>query len=191
MPELQGTHEELIGLLEDAEASEKSVHATVQMLRLLAMPTRDIQQAFLSGRELCVQNHLKLARMAAQGAAQHACRAQDFAASGKVTEWQDVHHFLETLGSNVFPRVHGVRCLQLNIRSFHRLYHRMFNVYVHTLPLPTPLCPPLRISYLCYTYILSIYYLQHSIIDLERCSHADAGGIHRGVWEPERGLIFT
>lgn len=36
--EMQGTHEELIELLEDGEASERSVGATVQMLRLLAMP---------------------------------------------------------------------------------------------------------------------------------------------------------
>lgn len=102
---LQGTHEELIALLEDAEASERSVDATVQMLRLLSMPTRDIQQAFLSGRELCVQTHLKSARITAHGTAQHACGVQDASAVEAAAQWQSVNHFLEALGENVFPPI--------------------------------------------------------------------------------------
>lgn len=108
---LQGTHEELIALLEDAEAEERSVAATVQMLRLLSMPTRDIQQAFLAGRELCVQNHLKGARITAHGTAQHALGAQDSSAADADAQWLSVDAFLDTLGGQVFPRLRHVRSL--------------------------------------------------------------------------------
>lgn len=114
---MQGTHEELIALLEDPEADERSVDATVQMLRLLSMPTRDIQQAFLSGRELCVQNHLKAARITAHGTAQHACGAKDEASTEAAVQWRTVGHFLETLGGSVFPRIRKVRPFQLKVWS--------------------------------------------------------------------------
>jgi hypothetical protein len=79
------------------------------MLRLLSMPNRDIQHAFLSGRELCVQNHLKAARTLAHSTAQHACGAQDTAAVEAAAQWHSADHFLDALGGKVFPRISRVR----------------------------------------------------------------------------------
>lgn len=81
--------------------------ATVQMLRLLAMPTRDIQQAFLAGRELCVQNHLKAARITAHATAQHARGVHD--AAEAAAQWHSVDTFLNALGEELFPRLRNVR----------------------------------------------------------------------------------
>jgi hypothetical protein len=105
---VQGTHEELTALLADPEASERSVDATVQMLRLLGMPPREIQQAFLSGRELCAQNVLKAARARAHAAAQRACNAVD-ASADLGNDWPGIGEFLLTLGDNMFPRIAQVR----------------------------------------------------------------------------------
>jgi hypothetical protein len=102
-------------LLQDAEASERSVDATVQMLRLLSTPTLEIQQAFLSGRELFVQNYLKTARITAHGAAQHACGSEDPDSAEAAVQWQSLGHFLDTLGENVFPRVKEVCCCSLYV----------------------------------------------------------------------------
>lgn len=101
---VQGTNEELMALLGKHDAEERSVAATVQMLRLLGVPSAEMQAAFVGGRQAHMQATLQAARLQAHAAIVTA--AGNTAADG--APWPGLLPFLESLCRSIFTSLYQV-----------------------------------------------------------------------------------
>lgn len=106
---VQGTNEDLMALLGKHDAEERSVAATVQMLRLLGVASAEMQVTFVAGREAHMQATLQAARLQAHAAILSASGCSD--AMREAPPWPGLLPFLESLGRSVFPTLSQVPLL--------------------------------------------------------------------------------
>jgi len=93
-------------LLGKHDAEERSVAATVQMLRLLDVASAEMQATFVAGREAHMQATLQAARLQAHAAILSVSAHGE--ASSDAPPWPGLLPFLESLSRSVFQTLSQV-----------------------------------------------------------------------------------